>query len=99
MDSFANALVGLMIVATTVAILLAMVRVVKGPLHTDRIVALDILLSGSVGFCVAASVLTGRTVFLDVGIGLAVVGFVSTVGWARLVEKASAQEEQEGGKQ
>jgi multicomponent Na+:H+ antiporter subunit F len=42
-----------------------------------------------VALCVAASLATGRTVFLDVAIGLALVGFVGTVGWARLVDRSA----------
>jgi multicomponent Na+:H+ antiporter subunit F len=33
-----------------------------------------------------AALLTQRTVFLDVAIGLAVVGFVATLAWARLIQ-------------
>jgi multicomponent Na+:H+ antiporter subunit F len=51
-------------------------------------VALDIFLAAGVALGVAASLLTVRTVFLDVAIGLALVGFVGTIGWARLVQKA-----------
>jgi multicomponent Na+:H+ antiporter subunit F len=34
-------------------------------------------------------------VFLDVAIGLALVGFVGTIGWARLVQKADSDNAQE----
>jgi multicomponent Na+:H+ antiporter subunit F len=50
-------------------------------------VALDIFLAAAIALCIGASLATGRTVFLDVAIGLALVGFVATVGWARLVDK------------
>lgn len=65
---------------------LAMVRMLRGPTHADRVVALDIFLAAAVALCVAASLQTQRTVFLDVAIGLALVGFVATIGWARMVE-------------
>jgi multicomponent Na+:H+ antiporter subunit F len=66
---------------------LAMVRMLRGPTHADRVVALDILLAAGIALCLAASLQTQRTVFLDVAIGLALVGFVATIGWARLVER------------
>lgn len=69
---------------------LATWRMVRGPRHADRIVALDIFLAAAVALCVVASLATGRTVFLDVAIGLALVGFVATVGWARLVDQGEA---------
>lgn len=84
--TLATALVALAIVAT----LLATVRMVRGPSRADRVVALDIFLAAAVVLCVAASLSTGRTVFLDVAVGLALVGFVGTVGWARLIEGSAS---------
>lgn len=69
------------------AAVLAIVRIVLGPSNADRVVALDIFLAAGVALCIAASLQTQRTVFLDVAIGLALVGFVATIGWARLVSR------------
>ncbi len=77
-----------LVIASMVALALASLRLVRGPTNADRIVALDIFLAAGVALAVAASLLTARTVFLDVAIGLALVGFVGTIGWARLVQKA-----------
>lgn len=77
----------LLVVGALVATGLATLRMVRGPRHADRIVALDIFLAAAIALCIGASLATGRTVFLDVAIGLALVGFVATVGWARLVDK------------
>lgn len=77
-----------LVIASLLALALASVRLVQGPTDADRIVALDIFLAAGVALAVAASLLTARTVFLDVAIGLALVGFVGTIGWARLVEQA-----------
>lgn len=78
-----------LVMTALIAIGMATYRIVQGPQHADRIVALDIFLAAAVGLCVAASLHTGRTVFLDVAIGLALVGFVATIGWARLVDKGA----------
>jgi len=80
---------GLLVVAALGAVGLATWRLWHGPQHADRIVALDILLAAAVALCIAAALGSGRTVFLDVAIGLALVGFVGTLGWARLVERAA----------
>lgn len=80
--------VDLLILFSLGAAALAAVRIVRGPLHADRVVALDIFLAAAVVLCIAASLQTGRTVFLDVGIGLALVGFVATIGWARLIDRS-----------
>lgn len=73
---------------SVVAALLAIGRLARGPRHADRVVALDIFLTAAVALCIAASLATARTVYLDVAIGLSLVGFVGTIGWARLVERA-----------
>lgn len=75
-------------VLALLAAVLATVRIVAGPTNADRVVALDILLAAGIALAVAASLATARTVFLDVAIGLALVGFVATIGWARLVERS-----------
>jgi len=83
-----------LVIASLFALALGSVRLVRGPTDADRIVALDIFLAAGVALAVAASLLTERTVFLDVAIGLALVGFVGTIGWARLVEQARPAEKQ-----
>lgn len=80
--------IGALVLGALLAAGLAMWRILVGPTHADRIVALDIFLAGAIALAVAASLATARTVFLDVAIGLALVGFVATIGWARLVERS-----------
>jgi multicomponent Na+:H+ antiporter subunit F len=84
-----------LVIASLLALALASVRLVRGPTDADRIVALDIFLAAGVALAVAASLLTARTVFLDVAIGLALVGFVGTIGWARLVQQAQPADKQQ----
>jgi multicomponent Na+:H+ antiporter subunit F len=81
--------IGLLVLGALVAAALASFRIIAGPTHADRVVALDIFLAAAIALAVAASLGTGRTVFLDVAIGLALVGFVATIGWARLVKRVS----------
>lgn len=78
----------LLAVPALLAALLAAWRIAAGPTQGDRVVALDIFLAAAIALAVAAALATGRTVFLDVAIGLALVGFVATLGWARLVERS-----------
>jgi multicomponent Na+:H+ antiporter subunit F len=84
---------GVLVVLALVASVLATVRIVAGPTNADRVVALDIFLAAGIAMAIAASLATGRTVFLDVAIGLALVGFVATIGWARLVERAPRRDD------
>jgi multicomponent Na+:H+ antiporter subunit F len=78
----------ILILASLLAGVLATFRLVAGPTQADRVVALDILLACALALAIAAALATARTVFLDVAIGLALVAFVATIGWARLIERA-----------
>lgn len=82
-----------LVVAALVAVVLAVLRLLAGPTHADRLVAQDVLFSAAILCCVAAALHSGSPAFLDVGLGLAVVGFVATVGWARLLQRAPPEEE------
>lgn len=75
-----------MVLALVLAAALGMLRFLLGPSDTDRVIALDILFAAAIGLCVAAALASGRVLFLDVAIGLALVGFVATVAWARMIE-------------
>lgn len=68
---------------------------IRGTRHADRVIALDILLAAALTLAIAASLATGRTVFLDAAIGLALVGFGATINWSRLIERSAAAAEKE----
>ena len=77
--------------AAGLAIVLAVWRILRGPTAADRVVALDIVFSASLALIAAMALATGRVLFLDIAIGLALVGFVATVVWARVVERAGGR--------
>lgn len=81
-----------LVIAVPAASLLAIARTFLGPRQADRIVGLDVLLACGVGLCVAAALESGRVLFLDVALGLALVGFVGTLAWARLVDHTARAE-------
>lgn len=67
-------------------VLLAVVRLVRGPSLADRVVALDLLSAVAVGIVAAWSVASGEVVYLDVAILVALVAFLGTVALARYAE-------------
>ena len=66
-----------------ISIILALVRLIKGPAAADRIVALDLISILIVAFLAAYSIYAGETSFLDVAIGYALIAFLGTVALAR----------------
>ena len=68
------------------AVLVALVRLVRGPDLANRVVALDLLSVLGVGIAAAAAVRSGDEVYLDVALVLALIAFLGTVGFARYAE-------------
>ncbi len=79
----------LVLTMLTVAMFLALLRLVRGPSLPDRVVALDLLVMLAVGFITVYDIATAMTVFLDVAIVLALLSFLGTVAFARYVEKGA----------
>jgi multicomponent Na+:H+ antiporter subunit F len=73
--------------ALSLAMLLAVVRLLRGPSLPARVVALDLMASLSVGFIATYAVLTEQPLFLDVALVLALVAFLGTVAFAFYIEK------------
>lgn len=73
--------------------LMGFYRLLAGPTRTDRVVGLDILFTVAIVLSLIAAWASGRTVYLDVAIGLALVGFVATLAWSRLIQAAGGEEE------
>jgi multicomponent Na+:H+ antiporter subunit F len=69
------------------AMFLTFVRLVRGPTLPDRVVALDLMGVLAVGMIAAYAVATDQPVLLDPATVLALVGFLSTVAFARYLER------------
>ena len=69
------------------AVVLAFLRLLKGPSLPDRVVALDTMTVLIVTFCGLYALDTGSTAFLDVAVVLALIGFLATVALARFIER------------
>lgn len=67
------------------ALLLSVVRIVIGPTLADRVLALDMLTVVAMGFVGAIALRTGRMLYLDIAIALALLGFLATAALARYI--------------
>lgn len=72
-------------VILSIALLLCVYRVIKGPTLPDRVVALDMLVAVAIGLIAAIGIHTGFTLYVDIAIALALVGFLATVAFARFI--------------
>ena len=79
------------LVVLSAALLLAFVRIARGPSLPDRVVALDLGGSLVVGIIAAYGILAAQPVYLDVAVALALIAFLGTVAFARYLERADGR--------
>lgn len=73
------------------SLIVAFMRLAKGPGFADRVVALDMMSVSIVAFCALYAVKTGVGSFLDIASVVALVGFLATVALARFAERGLDQ--------
>lgn len=81
--------IALMMLST--ALVLAVYRLIRGPSTPDRVVALDLISTLSVGTIAVYGITTGQPVFIDVAIVLALISFLGTIGFAYYVEQGASR--------
>jgi multicomponent Na+:H+ antiporter subunit F len=79
------------LVTLGVALLVAFIRLVKGPTLPDRIVAMDLFGVLVVGLIVVLAGSSRVRETLDAAIVIALVGFLSTIAYATYVEREDSQ--------
>ena len=79
------------LVTLAVALLVAFIRLVRGPTLPDRIVAMDLFGVLVVGVIVVLAGSSRVPATLDAAIVIALVGFLGTVAYATYVERGDPQ--------
>ena len=72
-------------VAVALSQLCSMVRLVLGPSTGDRILALDTMVVNAIGLIVLLGISQGTAIYFEVALIIAMLGFVSTVAYARFI--------------
>jgi multicomponent K+:H+ antiporter subunit F len=86
---FANDLMDWAMIFALVAVafgqIMSMIRLVVGPSTGDRILALDTMVVNAIGIIVLLGIWQGTRIYFEVSLIIAMLGFVSTVAYARFV--------------
>ena len=77
----------------SVSLGLGFFRLVQGPTLPDRVVALELIASLTVGLIVAYTFFSGQTAFLDVALVLALTAFLTAIAFARYLEKGGHRDD------
>ena len=72
-------------VAIALSLLLAMIRLLKGPNTGDRILALDTMVVNAIALIILLGMRLGTQIYFESAMIFAMLGFVSTVAIARFV--------------
>lgn len=71
----------------TLAVVLIFYRFLKGPSISDRVIALDLLITTGIGIIAVYSIIVNQSTFLDIAMILALIAFLSTVAFSYYLEK------------
>jgi len=77
----------LVLAILSIALILAFIRVLRGPSLPERVVAMDLMSALGVGIIVSYAMLTEQAVFLDIAIVVALLSFLSTIAFAKYIER------------
>ena len=90
-ESLLDTSIRIALLLLAIAIVLAFVRIQRGPSLADRVVALDGIAATIVAAAVLYALQTGLAVFVDVALAMALVTFLGTIALARAIEKGDAE--------
>jgi multicomponent K+:H+ antiporter subunit F len=79
----------LTIAMVTLAALLNVYRVIKGPDAPDRVLALDTLYINAIALIILLGITLGTRMYLESALLIAVMGFVGTVAMAKYLKRGS----------
>jgi multicomponent K+:H+ antiporter subunit F len=77
------AVIPLCLLLISLAVILTMLRLLKGPDLADRILALDTLYINALGLIVLFSIWLGSNIIFEAALLIAVMGFIGTVAVAK----------------
>ena len=89
---FLTACEDLALALLALSVVLALVRLLRGPGLADRVIALDLLTTLAISLIGVLALLNGLSLLLDVAVALCLVGFVSTIALARLLLRRSIRD-------
>lgn len=74
------------------ALLLVMIRLIKGPKFADRIVALDLIITIGIAIIGVFAILSEKSTFMDAAMLLALIGFLGTIAFSYYLIKVKNNE-------
>jgi len=86
-------IITLIITVIAITASLALYRVILGPTPWDRLIAVNLISSKVVIIMVATAVFYKRSIYMDVALVYAVIGFVSIIAISKFLERKGTKKE------
>jgi multicomponent K+:H+ antiporter subunit F len=87
-----NLAINIAFCAIGLAMLLCLVRLVRGPDAADRILALDTLYINAIALLIVLGIRMASSVYFEAALLIALMGFVATVALARYLERGDVMD-------
>jgi multicomponent K+:H+ antiporter subunit F len=84
--------IDLAILAFSIAMLMALVRLLRGPASTDRVLALDTLYINAMAVLILFGMKLGTAMYFEAALIIAMLGFVATVVLAKFIIRRDIME-------
>jgi len=90
-DNLLSTTVSIAYIGLLISFLFAFIRLLMGPTHADRVLALDLIGFITISFIATHTIISGEIAFLDIAITLALVAFLGTVAFVKFVKERLSQ--------
>lgn len=75
------------LVVLSVAILLCLIRIIRGPTMSDRVIALDSIGINLISVTAVMAVLLRTTAFMEIILLIGILSFVGTIAFSKFIER------------
>lgn len=75
------------LICLSLAYLAALYRLLVGPTIPDRIIVIDLVASATIGIITVFILLTGKTIYINVALVIALIVFLGNVAFAKYLKK------------
>lgn len=74
------------------ALILALVRLIKGPSINDRIASMDLIASIVIGFILVYSVVINKAMYIDIVIVISLISFIGTIAISTYLKQKNTKQ-------
>lgn len=85
MSAFLNIAIQITLVSYSLAVLLSLWRVLRGPVAEDRIMALDLIYAIAILFALVLGIRWASNIYFEAALLIALIGFVSSSAMAKFL--------------